>query len=124
MIFQAGLATGARLLIGAPEGAAEVLTGTTLDLTALRFGRDQEIAADRGGLRLLHKAALPGEGLSAFFDQLAAKEGALPPLLSTHPPARDRAARLEAEGARLGRWPVERPEIDWRALQEDARALR
>jgi len=124
LVFQAGMAGAVRLLIGAPEGAAEVLTGATMNLTALRFSRDQEQDADRGGLDLLRRARLPAEGLVRFFDRLAERGGALPPLLSSHPAADDRAVLLAAELTHQGEWPVEALPVDWQAVQTEARSSR
>jgi predicted Zn-dependent protease len=72
----------------------------------LKFGRDQETAADVEGLALLHRAKIDPHGMAAFFDALAKQEGGRIALLSTHPVSIERAARLRAEIARSGAWPV------------------
>jgi Zn-dependent protease with chaperone function len=117
IVFAAGLTAGLRLALGSPEGAAQVLVAAAGDLTKLRFGREQESDADRTGLDLLHAARLSPQGLVRFFERLHARGGAPPALLSSHPPAADRAAELEREIARRGAWPVDAPAIDWTAVR-------
>ncbi len=82
-------------------------------LGTLKFGRDQETAADVEGLALLHRAKIDPHGMAAFFDALAAREGGRIALLSTHPVSAERAARLRAEITRAGAWPVEPLPYDW-----------
>ncbi len=122
LVFRAGLAGAAQLLIGSPDGAAEMLGSTAFDLGSLGFSREQERDADEGGLLLLQRALLPGEGLVRFFEVLQAQGGGPPALLSSHPPAADRSAALRAEIARRGAWPVEPLTVDWAAVQAQAAA--
>lgn len=117
IVFAAGLGAGLRLVLGSPDGAAQVLVTAAGDLTRLRFGRDQERDADLVGLDLLQRARLSPQGLTRFFTRLDEKGGAPPALLSSHPPAKDRAAELEREIARRGAWPVDPPQVDWAAVR-------
>ena len=82
-------------------------------LGTLKFGRDQETAADVEGLALLHRAKIDPHGMAAFFDALAKQEGGQIALLSTHPVSTERAARLRAEIARAGAWPVVPLPYEW-----------
>jgi beta-barrel assembly-enhancing protease len=118
--FRSGLTGAVRLLVGSPSGAAGVLTDAATDLTSLGFSRDQERDADRGGLDLLQRARLPGEGLVRFFDVLQRQGGTPPALLSSHPPSRERSEQLAAEIARRGAWPVEALAVDWAAVKAAA----
>lgn len=120
--FRSGLTGAVRLLVGSPSGAAGVLTDAATDLTSLGFSRDQERDADRGGLDLLQRARLPGEGLVRFFDVLQRQGGTPPALLSSHPPSRERSEQLAAEIARRGSWPVEPLTADWAAVKAAAAA--
>lgn len=121
LVFAVGLAGAVQILVGSPEGAAGVLAESASELSSLGFSRDQEQDADLGGLDLLRSARLPAAGLIRFFDVL--KKGPAPPaLLSSHPPAEDRAARLTEEVRRRGDWPVEPLAVEWEAVREAARA--
>jgi predicted Zn-dependent protease len=123
VVFYAGFTRALRLMVGSPEGAAEMLAGAARNLTALRFSREQEAAADRGALERLERAQLSGAGLVSFFDRLARGRGALPPFLSSHPAAAERAAALlDAMDRRRGR-AVDPLVLDWAAVQADAVAV-
>jgi beta-barrel assembly-enhancing protease len=124
MAFRTGLTGAVQLLVGSPSGAAGVLADAATDLTSLGFSRDQERDADRGGLDLLQKAHLPGEGLVRFFDVLQREGGTPPALLSSHPPSRERSAFLAAEIARRGTWTVEPLTVDWAAVKAQAAGAR
>jgi beta-barrel assembly-enhancing protease len=121
--FHAGLLAGLRLLVGSPDGAADRLTSAALDLTSLRFSREQELAADRGALDRLERARLSGAGLVSFFDRLARQGGVLPPFLSSHPAPAARSARLLDEMGRRRQQAVDPMILDWAAVQADAEAL-
>lgn len=65
-------------------------------LTGLKYGREEEIEADREGIALLLRANIDPSGLARFFERLR-KESVTPPeLLSTHPDPGDRAALIRA----------------------------
>jgi predicted Zn-dependent protease len=113
LVLQAGVAASVQLLLGSPDGAAGALTAAATELATLRFSRDQEHAADVGGLDLLKRAELPPDGLVGFFDRLAREGGGPPAFLSTHPAPDDRVSRLQAEIARRGTWAARPLAIDW-----------
>ncbi len=78
----------------------------------MKFGREQETAADVEGLKVLQRAKIDPQGTVVFFEKLARKESGIA-LLSTHPMSVDRAERLRAEIAQAGPWPVEPLSIVW-----------
>lgn len=99
--------------MGSLSGAGELAAR----LGSLRFGREQETAADVHGLALLRRARIDPAGMPAFFETLAAREGGGIALLSTHPMSAERAARLRAEIARAGSWPADPLPVDWPAVK-------
>jgi Zn-dependent protease with chaperone function len=87
-------------------------------LGSLKFGREQETAADVEGLKALQRAKIDPQGMVVFFEELARKESGIA-LLSTHPMSVDRAERLRAEIAQAGPWPVEPLPIAWTDVDTD-----
>jgi Zn-dependent protease with chaperone function len=79
----------------------------------LKFGREQETAADVDGVALLRRARIDPDGMVRFFETLARQGRGVIPFLSTHPMSRERAARLTSEIARLGAWTIEPLAVDW-----------
>jgi predicted Zn-dependent protease len=107
-------------LVGAREAARALGT-----LGVLRYGRRDELEADREGLRLLQAAAVDPGGMVAFFDTLAAAGPDLPrgfAYMSTHPPTAARRAGLAALAtATPAAWtPLDVG--DWTALRDRCRA--
>jgi predicted Zn-dependent protease len=86
-------------------------------LGSLKFGRDQETAADLGGLSLLHQAKVSPDGMIDFFNTLSGKEPGQIALLSTHPLSEERARRLQKQIRQMGEWPVEPFAISWPEVQ-------
>ncbi|MGH2669412.1 MAG: M48 family metallopeptidase, partial [bacterium] len=122
LLFQLGLTASVRLVLGMPEGVADSIASAVVSLGSLRFSRDQERDADRGGVELLTRARLPATGLQSFFDRLARQEGAVPALISTHPPSAERVAALQRLLDEHGSRTVEPLELDWGAVRRDAKA--
>jgi beta-barrel assembly-enhancing protease len=122
IIYKLGLSTAVRWLLGVPDSAADTIAGAAVNLSGLKFSRDQETDADAGGVDLLQKARLPAAGLHAFFKMLSENQGTVPALLSTHPADTDRLAALEKLVAARGSWNVEPLSIDWSAVRLDAEA--
>jgi len=120
LIYKLGLSTAARWLLGVPDSAADTLAGAAVNLSGLKFSRDQESDADAGGVDLLQKARLPAAGLHSFFRMLAENQEAVPAILSTHPADADRMAALEKLVAERGAWEIEPLTIDWSAVRLDA----
>ncbi len=104
------------LVLGGGDLAAVVAQAGELD--HLAYGRDQERAADRGGVALLARAGLAPHALPAFFERLEARDaGRLPEFLSTHPDTAARIAELR-ELAAATPVPAPRPlAIDWEAVR-------
>ncbi|MBU6277515.1 MAG: M48 family metallopeptidase [Planctomycetes bacterium] len=112
---------GSAAVIGAATGGGNLgrLAGRAGELVQLSYGRDQESEADREGIALLHRAGLPPESMTSFFERLRrmAPDG-LPELLATHPDTGRRieeARRLAAALPKADRVPLA---IDW----DDVRA--
>ena len=89
-------------LIGAAIGDSRAIDIVTT-VGAYRYGRADERAADREGLRTLRAAGISPNGLIAFFERLEVTEGerggSVPTYLSTHPSTASRVAELKALGA-------------------------
>jgi len=74
-----------------------------LELTSLRFSRDDEREADERGFDALVRAGIDPAGMPAFFNTLGQiTGGAGPAFLSTHPPSEDRDQALRARLSTLG----------------------
>lgn len=92
---------GLRVMVAAVLGDYGQLVGWGVQLTELKFSRDAESEADARGLARLAEARIDPVGMASFLAKLEkeAGQGALPALLSTHPPNRE---RLEALSAMIG----------------------
>ena len=95
---------------GAWAGLAEHLGG-------LAYGRDLEREADLGGLAALRRAGIAPHGMVSFFAKLAAREGARPEFLSSHPASAARMQALSVAVAAQAPYPA-------RPLPYDLKALR
>jgi predicted Zn-dependent protease len=75
-----------------------------LEVTALKFSRDDESEADSLGFDALVRAGIDPSGMPAFFDTMS-KEGGDAPVefISTHPLSEGRKSELEQRVAKLGR---------------------
>jgi predicted Zn-dependent protease len=89
-------------------GMGEQIAGS-LGLNALfmKFSRGAENEADRVGAQMMSRAGYDPLAMASFFDVLAAEQrrdpGAVANFFSSHPSARDRAANIRAQSARLER---------------------
>jgi predicted Zn-dependent protease len=120
LVYDMGLTTTLRWLLGVPDGVAGTIAGAAANLSGLKFSREQEAEADRGGVELLQKARLPATGLQSFFDVLAQERGNIPSFLSTHPADNERSAALQRLIAERGQWKIEPLDVDWEAVRRDA----
>lgn len=95
---------------------SSVLGQAALQLTSLRFSRNDETSADAKGLDALVARQIDPQGMLDFFRTMEQTQGSQPPaFLSTHPADRDRQAALQAKLDALprqifrpiqeGRWP-------------------
>lgn len=91
-----------------------------------RYGRADELAADREGMKTLQDARISQTGVIAFFEKLQAEEArdgpATPVYLSTHPSTEARIAALKAtvEGAAYAAEPALTAD-EWAALKGSCR---
>jgi predicted Zn-dependent protease len=120
IIYNQGLTTTLQWVIGVPDGVAVTIAGAAANLSGLKFSREQETEADRGGIELLQKARLPASGLPSFLEILAQEKGNVPSFLSTHPAGEERSATLEKLITERGQWETEPLALDWEAVQRDA----
>lgn len=102
-------AAGARILISAIMGDASALDSTAGEVTQLlllfAYSREDELAADAGGVELLNRAGITSEGLLTFFERLQGeqgKTGGMPALFSTHPLTADRIDLIRIQGTSKG----------------------
>jgi beta-barrel assembly-enhancing protease len=94
---------------------ATVIGQAALEITSLKFSRDDETEADMKGLDLLIKASIDPSGMPAFFKTMGEKAAGMPvAFLSTHPSSSEREHMLEERIANvtqafppldLGPWP-------------------
>jgi beta-barrel assembly-enhancing protease len=104
-----GMGRGLILLLGVSlmgdAGALAQVTNGALQLQQLQFSREQEIAADRFGLRLTYTPSNKGLGGVGFFKLLEQESGDKIPegfsMLSTHPSDKERLQALKKEMTRL-----------------------
>jgi predicted Zn-dependent protease len=74
-----------------------------LELTSLKFSRDDETEADHKGLDALIAAGIDPSGMPAFFKIMTEKAGDAPAaFISTHPLSEDRERELQARVSSLG----------------------
>ena len=90
-----------RMIFGDVAGFVDLAAQGAAKLGNLKYDRSQEDEADMKGCKLLYRAGIDPRGLPKFFDRLAEKEKnmseaerSLLPLLSTHPPSKERKKRL------------------------------
>jgi len=75
-------------------GAGQAIAIASVNLTGLRYTRDDETEADRYGLDYLDAAGIDTGPLANLFERIAAQyqdAGEIPSLLSSHPASRERA---------------------------------
>ena len=104
--------TLAMTVIGVAAGGGGVTDFMVIanQVTGRRFNRDQELAADRFGLEIVHREYGHVAGPEDFFKHLADEESVWDSpavsYLSTHPWSEDRIRRLRALAEEQG-WPTE-----------------
>lgn len=113
-----GLVAVVTILIGDQQGLIGLAKELGVELLTLKFGREQETEADVEGLKLLHRAKIPPDGMIRFFERLSEQEGGRVEWLSTHPMSAGRAARLKAEAAALSKQAPEPFTFDWQKIHE------
>lgn len=113
MIRAMGLGVVVMLVTGDASGV--LATGTAMALGGA-YSREDETAADQGGIALLKQANLSPRGLSAFFRRLGKEKGVLPAWISTHPDSGARADMVDALAPEGKTLPALTPE-QWTALK-------
>ncbi len=112
-----GVVAVVTIFVGNQEGLVGLAKQLGIELVTLKFGREQEAEADLQGLKLLHRAKIPSEGMIRFFERLSESDKLQVEMLSTHPMSAARAERLKAEAASL---PKQEPvpfTFEWAAVQ-------
>jgi predicted Zn-dependent protease len=117
MVASLGLTAVVTILTGNEQGLVGLAKRLGLQLATLKFGRDQETAADVGGVRMLYRAHINPDAMVAFFLGLADRDPAQIELLSTHPMSAARAERLNAEIKALGPLEATAWPFDWSAAR-------
>jgi predicted Zn-dependent protease len=112
-----GLVAVGTILLGDQQGMAGLAKRLGVELLSLKFGREQETEADMDGLRLLHRAKIPPQGMIRFFERLAEHDTRETEWMSTHPMSKGRAERLKAEVATLPKQETVPFPIEWAAMQ-------
>lgn len=112
-------AAGLRVLFSAVLGDYGQLAGWGARLTELKFSRDAESEADAAGLSRLAEARIAPQGLMSFFAKLEQEQGrgAMPALLSTHPPNQERLEALAALVGQQDAAAVEPIELSWERVR-------
>jgi predicted Zn-dependent protease len=123
-----GLDLALQGLQGGENKVLDALIRDSGQLLNLKFGRDQERAADDGGWDLLVRARINPQGLVDFFAGLnaaASMNGSAPaiPFLSTHPAPQERMDRLRLKAATLGQGEFRSFPEEFKALQAGLAAL-
>ncbi len=97
-----GLVVLLRMMFGDVGGFVDLAAESAAKLGSLKYDREQEHEADMEAVKQLYRAGLDPRGLPRFFERLAeieakmsSVEKTLLPLLSTHPPSKERQRRLK-----------------------------
>lgn len=117
MIRALGVGVFAAMITGDASGLAA--SGVTAALAGA-YSRDDETAADLGGLALLEAAGVSSDGMARFFRRLESMEGGagrLAAWLGTHPDSGKRAALIESRRVPGAHLPA-LSEGDWRAVKD------
>ncbi|MBM4123057.1 MAG: M48 family metallopeptidase [Nitrospira sp.] len=112
-----GIVAVVTIVVGDQQGLVGLAKQLGIELVTLKFGREQETEADLNGLRLLHRAKIPSEGMIRFFERLSESDKLQVEMLSTHPMSAARAERLKAEAASLPKGDAEPFTFEWAAVQ-------
>lgn len=116
MIRGAGIGVLATMLTGDASGA--LASGAAM-VFASSYSRDDEAAADRGGLGLLAKAGIGNAGFATFFERMEGRESkgdVLPTWISSHPETTARLAVVRA-AATAKPLPAALADEQWQAVK-------
>lgn len=121
-----GVVGSFQLLFGDLSGVLAVAAELLREGAINGYSREHEHQADMDAVATMLRAQLPADALAAFFDQLAAREHALPNFvqwLGTHPELSSRARDVRAESKRLAGASTPKLEplaLDWSAVRAHA----
>ncbi|MHB8901160.1 MAG: M48 family metallopeptidase, partial [Thermoguttaceae bacterium] len=115
-----GFSAALHLLLGDAEGL--VAAGAELfQLASINsYSREQEMAADLEGSRMLHAAAIDPAALARFL-QVLQQQGDLPGVVSwigTHPQHQERIAAIQQHLAAMPKQDYRPVEVDWAEVQK------
>jgi Zn-dependent protease with chaperone function len=91
------------VVLGDMSGAAGTVLESAKTVGGLHYSRQAEEEADRHGAAMLQKAQIDPSGMVSFFEKLEKQFGQEPEFMkymSSHPPTRDRIAKLKAENGK------------------------
>ncbi len=108
IVRQAGFMLLLAAVIGDAGQLEEFLLYNAAGLASMSFSRDQERAADAGGVRLMRRANFDPLGLPSFLIKLEKSplQARVPTILSTHPGAEERTRALRAMISRTASAPI------------------
>lgn len=111
--------SGPRAVLGVLLGnySAGVWGNLAEHLGSLNYNRELESEADLEGLKILHRAGVPDNGMENFFAKMAARENALLHLLARHPASDERLAGLRASMAVAPAYDIRPLPVDWEAVK-------
>ncbi len=116
-----GLAAAVQILLGDVGGVSALAIELVQQGALTSYGRDQERAADREGVRLMLESGLDPRGLIQIFERFAEEQDELPAAtswLSSHPDPRERIASIEALIADSSSGPSRALDLDFKELRE------
>jgi Zn-dependent protease with chaperone function len=97
-----------------------VIADAAANLGDLKYSRELESEADRGGLHALKLAGISPQGMLNFFARLAKQDGGTIPFLSTHPASELRLQALQHAIALEGNWNATPLPYDWKTIRNVA----
>jgi predicted Zn-dependent protease len=101
-------------------GVGQAVAIASVNLAALRYGRDDETEADESGFDYLDRAGLNPAAVARFFDRIAELEqeagvSDFPTLLASHPATAERAAAARARARPNA--PPSLTDAEWRVVR-------
>lgn len=119
-----GLGAAVDLIVGGGTGAAAPIAAGVINVTALRYSRDDESEADSLGLSYMDEEGLDPSALARFFARMTKREKIkdgpdVPEFLSSHPDS-GRRARLAQARAHPGAPPALTP-AEWASVKAACR---
>ncbi|MBN95993.1 MAG: hypothetical protein CL928_18285 [Deltaproteobacteria bacterium] len=124
LVRRAGVRASVGMALGDASDVLQVLGAYAGSLVTMKYGREQEEEADRGGVVRMAGAGFDPEASIRFFGRLAEEQpdggGALreaKALFSTHPTSQRRRSKLEAHVWELSHTPSTASRVDWARIR-------